>query len=461
MADPQIRYAKTSDGVTIAYYTMGSGPPLLLVDFPSNLLAEWKIQQQLLEFAAGFFTLICYDARGFGLSDRTVADFTVDGMVRDIEAVIDAVGVEAVRVVALGGFTAPVGVTFAARHPDRVTHLVLFWGAPGTPPGVHEGIEALLAHPNADWRFVTESFTRLSQGWDDPDASREGAGLLRESISEDGFKTFVSQSARWDVTSELASVTSPTLVVNPKDHPSFGAEAAAALAVGLRDARVVLMEGKSQTRRGEEFVAATMSFLLPEQTSGAGAAPVLPGATDATVVAKPERAGTAVSSGTAVILFTDIVDSTALTERLGDTRFRDASRALDAGLRAAIRDAGVVAVEGKLLGDGVLATFGSAAQAIDGARRCLALSAASELGLHIGLHAGDVIREDNNVYGGAVNIASRICGLSAPGEILVSDVVRGMARSSAGVEFEDRGEQEMKGVGEPVRVYAVRATGGA
>ena len=109
------------------------------------------------------------------------------------------------------------------------------------------------------------------------------------------------------------------------------------------------------------------------------------------------------------------------------------------------------------LGDGVLATFPSAAQAIDGARRCLALSAASELGLHIGLHAGDVIREDNNVYGGAVNIASRICGLSAPGEILVSDVVRGMARSSAGVEFEDRGEQEMKGVGEPVRVYAVRS----
>jgi class 3 adenylate cyclase len=158
----------------------------------------------------------------------------------------------------------------------------------------------------------------------------------------------------------------------------------------------------------------------------------------------------------AVILFTDIVDSTALTERLGDARFRDASRALDADLRAAIRDAGGAAIEGKLLGDGVLATFGSAAQAIDGARRCLALSAASELGLHIGLHAGDVIREEGNVFGGAVNIAARICGLSAPGEILVSDVVRGMARSSSGVAFHDRGEHEMKGVGEPVRVYAVR-----
>jgi class 3 adenylate cyclase len=157
-----------------------------------------------------------------------------------------------------------------------------------------------------------------------------------------------------------------------------------------------------------------------------------------------------------VILFTDIAESTALTEQLGDARFRDASRALDAGLRAAIRDAGGTTVDAKTLGDGVLATFGSAAQAIDGARRCLALSAASELGLHIGLHAGDVIREENNVFGGAVNIAARICGISAPGEILVSDVVRGMARTSAGVAFEDRGEQTMKGVGEPVRLYAVR-----
>src|SRR5262249_55092589 len=159
--------------------------------------------------------------------------------------------------------------------------------------------------------------------------------------------------------------------------------------------------------------------------------------------------------GFAVILFTDIVSSTELTERMGDARFRDASRSLEAELRAAIRHAGGAAVE-RSLGDGVLATFPTAAQAIDGARRCVALSLASELELHIGLHAGDVIRENDNVYGGTVNIGARICALSAPGEILVSDVVRGMARSSAGVTFDDRGEQEMKGVGEPVRVYAVR-----
>ncbi len=67
-----------------------------------------------------------------------------------------------------------------------------------------------------------------------------------------------------------------------------------------------------------------------------------------------------------------------------------------------------------------------------------------------------MIREEGNVYGGAVNIASRIAGLSAPGEVLVSETVRSLARTSAGVAFEDRGEQQLKGVGERVRVWMVR-----
>ncbi len=69
---------------------------------------------------------------------------------------------------------------------------------------------------------------------------------------------------------------------------------------------------------------------------------------------------------------------------------------------------------------------------------------------------GDVIREENNVYGGAVNVAARISGLSAVGEVLVSDTVRSLARTSAGVSFEDRGEHMLKGVAEPQRVFAVR-----
>ena len=137
-------------------------------------------------------------------------------------------------------------------------------------------------------------------------------------------------------------------------------------------------------------------------------------------------------SGTAIILFADIADSTALTERLGDAAFRAKARDLDATLRTVIREHSGTPIEGKLLGDGVLAVFTSARQAIEAALACASSGDDADLPLHLGLHAGDVIREDNNVYGGAVNIASRISGLSAPGEVLVSDTVRSLARTAPG-----------------------------
>jgi class 3 adenylate cyclase len=176
----------------------------------------------------------------------------------------------------------------------------------------------------------------------------------------------------------------------------------------------------------------------------------------------PGRVSQAIPSGTAIILFADIVDSTALTERLGDAAFRDKARDLDGALRSIIREHAGTPIEGKLLGDGVLAVFTSARQAIEAALACGRAGDEGGLPLHLGLHAGDVIREADadgraNVYGGAVNIASRISGLSAPGEVLVSETVRSLARTSAGVSFEDRGEQALKGVGEEVRVWAVVA----
>src|SRR5439155_2820824 len=96
---------------------------------------------------------------------------------------------------------------------------------------------------------------------------------------------------------------------------------------------------------------------------------------------------------------------------------------------------------------------------IEAALACSRAGDNAGLPLHHGLHAGDVIREEGNVYGGAVNIASRISGLSAPGEVLVSETIRSLARTSAGVAFEDRGDQRLKGVGDAVRVWAVQPAG--
>ena len=440
--EPQIRYTKTSDGVSIAYYAIGDGPPLLNLSFPSNLLAEWKIQREYFEAAARVLTVISYDARGFGLSDRQITDFSIDAMVRDIEAVLDSVGADTVRMLASAGWTTPVAVAFAARHPDRVSHLALFWGFPRVPAGMHDQAQAMLALPNIDMRFFSESVLRVAHGWDDPEASREQAAILRESTSLDGFKMFEAQAAQWDVTDDLARVMAPTLVINPRDHPSIGADQARALATGLRDARVVLMEGTSSAGRAEELSAALASFFLPGQSAGITAARSQPA-----------------PAGTAVILFADIVDSTAMTERIGDAAFRERARALDERLRAAIAAAGGSAIDGKLLGDGVLAVFPAASQAIDAALGCVRACDGTELQLHLGIHAGYVLREEGNVYGGAVNIASRISALSAPGELLVSRTVRDLARTSAGVAFEDRGEHALKGVAEPQQVFAVRKDG--
>jgi class 3 adenylate cyclase/alpha-beta hydrolase superfamily lysophospholipase len=437
--EPQIRYARTSDGVSIAYTVTGEGTPVV---FASNALgdihwythnADTRAQVDML-VAAGC-RVIRYDMRGKGSSDRDVADLSLAARILDLETVVDHLKLDRF---ALCGYVhgAATSIGYAVQHKERVSQLVLV-NAFVSGAAYLEKIPAaratfeLLAMAERDWEFYTLTFASALGGHGDPARALATAALIRGAVSPAVWVRFHEESRKVDLRGMLADVEAPTLVV--MDPSGIGnVELGKAVAAGIAGARLVT---------SDDYICDLLVFLGHD-------APVRD-------VAPPKR-GAEPTSGTAVILFTDIVSSTALTEQLGDARFRDASRALDAGLRAAIRDAGGEAIEGKLLGDGVLATFPSAAQAIDGARRCLALSAASELGLHIGLHAGDVIREDNNVYGGSVNIASRICGLCASGEILVSDVVRGMARSSAGVEFEDRGEQEMKGVGEPVRVYAVR-----
>jgi class 3 adenylate cyclase len=129
-----------------------------------------------------------------------------------------------------------------------------------------------------------------------------------------------------------------------------------------------------------------------------------------------------VSSGTAAIFFADIAHSTAITERLGDAAFRAKARELSGALRALIRECAGTRVEGPTLGDGVLAVFTSAREAIEATRRCAKAGDDAGLSLHLGLHAGDITREKDpdgrdNISGGAVNIAARVAGLSAAGEV--------------------------------------------
>jgi class 3 adenylate cyclase/pimeloyl-ACP methyl ester carboxylesterase len=437
--EPQIRYCTTEDGVSIAWAEMGQGPPLLICSgTPFTHVQELAaINERLYGPLARSCRLIWFDARGTGMSERDVPDVSAATLLMDAEAVMDAANIDQCAVQGGANLLAfSTVLQLAAEHPDRVTRLVL-WSPYQSMRDVADTpyAKAGMALAEADYpSYVAATFlvllgvaatdnpfsqlAKAAAAWVDP-----AVGLLYRRLEE-----------VIDMGDLLARVRQPTLVLREekRSFPPVRASQRVAAKIPGAQFRQYSFAG------GEGAADLTLAFLgLSTPTTSAPSAPSAP-------------------SGMAVVLFTDIVDSTALTERLGDTVFRTASRALDEGMRAAMRESGGTPVDGKVLGDGVMGVFTSAAQAIAAARRCIALSAESELQLHVGLHAGDVIHEKGNVYGGAVNIASRICGLSAPGEVLVSGTVRELARTSAGVEFEDRGEQALKGIDDAVRVYEVR-----
>jgi class 3 adenylate cyclase/tetratricopeptide (TPR) repeat protein len=172
-------------------------------------------------------------------------------------------------------------------------------------------------------------------------------------------------------------------------------------------------------------------------------------------VTEPRATSARGTTDMAVVLFTDIANSVQLTEEMGDWAFHDQARALQTSLRATIRSHDGAPIEGIKLGDGILAEFRSAERALRCALACQDVAIHAGMPLHIGAHAGDVIRSDGDIFGGAVNTAARICSTAAAGEVLVSQTLRDLARTSSGLDFESLGPHTMKGISEPVPLYAV------
>jgi class 3 adenylate cyclase len=447
MAEPRIQYAQTKDGASIAFWTLGEGTPLVHLPWSGlgHLQLEWQYPdyRRWYERLAEDRMLVRYDAAGTGLSDRHVIDFSLEARVPDVEAVVDRLGVE--KFALFGALhSGPAAVMYAVRHPERVTHLILWCSyAQGSEYlASSPQIQVVRAAADKDWDTYIELVARLSFGWSDDERALRYAAHLRELVTPELLRAIGEAIPDYDVTRLLPQVKSPTLVLHRRQVPFPQMDASRSLASQIPGAQLVVLEGGSLPPfAGDTDAVIRMidEFLSEGQETAA----------------KPE-----LPEGMAVILFADIVESTALTEEFGDAAFRAKARELDTSLRSIIKESGGTPVEGKLVGDGVLAVFTSARQAIDCALRCNAASEPVGLQLHLGIHAGDVIREEGNVYGGAVNIAARIAGASAPGEVLASDTVRGLARTSAGVTFEDCGEHELKGVGEPQRLFVVRGGGG-
>lgn len=156
---------------------------------------------------------------------------------------------------------------------------------------------------------------------------------------------------------------------------------------------------------------------------------------------------------TRIVVFTDIVASTALTEELGDREFRMRSRRLERDVTQAVRRFGGSMIDGITLGDGHLATFGTVAGALDCAAEIHLIATRSELQVRVGLHAGDVIIDNDNVYGATVNRAARVCDRAEAGQTFVSDAVRSMAPTQLQPGFVSAGLHSLKGVPEPISLF--------
>jgi len=436
--EPRIQYAQTSDGVSIAFRTLGEGMPVVYlagsvvdsIQMWSQIseLREWK------ELLAARWKVVEYDRRGNGLSQRDAADFSLDALVLDLEAVVDrlALGKFAVYGVLLSG---PVALAYAARHPERVSHLIL-WNsyARGADLMRWPRLRALWALRDADWETFIEAIAHLY--FPDPAV---GAAFLRESATPEVQKAFMDATAEHDVMKLLPGVRCPTLVLySPGDHPflpDVGMDTARDIASRIPGASLAVVEGPQAT------LNAVDEFLAPRKAG------------------KPRPPKNAVPSGPLTILFTDVEGSTAMTQRLGDAKAREVLREHERIVREALKSHG--GSEVKTMGDGFMASFGSATKALECAiamQRAFAKhneSAPEPIVVRVGLNAGEPIAEEEDLHGTAVIEAARITAAAAGGEILVANVVRELAKGK-GFLFGDRGEAALRGFDDPVRLFEVR-----
>ena len=445
--EPRIQYARTADGVSIAFWTLGEGNPLILAPaLPfSHIELEWQIPEfrRAYERLAQTGRLIKYDCRGSGLSDRKLPDYSLAALQLDLEAVVDRLGLEAF---ALCGVvhSGPVVISYAVRHPERVTHLVLWcsWARGSDVFGAPQ-MQAFGSLRRFDWGTYTETQSHSLMGWSAPESAQRFAEYIRECITPEVAETAFAAIAAFDADALLPRVTAPTLVLHRRQVAWPDVALARGLASRIADARLVVLEGASVVPflgDMETAVRAVEGFL----GRGIGVAPLTP---------SPQAAAFR------TILFTDVVGSTSLTQRLGDARARDVLRRHESIVRQALR--AHAGSEVKTMGDGFMASFSSSTEAMECAiaiQRAFAdynETAETPIMVRAGLNAGEPVAERDDLFGTAVQLAARICDRAQPGEILVSNVVREIA-AGKGFLFADRGEVALRGFEDPVRLYEVR-----
>ena len=437
---PETRYAKSGD-VNIAYQVVGDGP-FDLVWVPgwiSNVEASWEVPEyrHFLDRLASFSRLILFDKRGTGLSDPVAVDRlpSLEQRMDDVRAVLDAVGAE--RAALFGASEGGnLSVLFAATYPSRVRALVLL-----------AAFAKRIWSPDYPWAPTKDDRDRqileTEHVWGTPEAIAPiAAGSSQEQLQR--FATFFRRSASpgaavalrrmntdIDTRAVLPAIRVPTLVLHRAG-----------------DLRVKPEEGRWIAKR----IPNATYVELPGDDHLAWAGDVDPVLDEVEEFLTGTRRGPEPDRVLATLLFTDIVDSTAKAGELGDREWkRLLQRHHEAVRRALERYRGT---EVGTAGDGFLATFDGPARAVHAA--LAAGDAVRPLGIEIraGVHTGEMELVGGEVAGIAVHTGSRVAALAGAGEVLVSSTVKDLVAGS-GIEFEERGEHELKGVPGTWRLYAV------
>ena len=465
MAEPQIRYCTTTDGVSIAYYAMGEGETLLIMSaiiwgnirYPQPHSPEY---QRTGEGVGRGMRVLRYDSRGSGMSERATGDFSIEARLRDLDAVIAKAAPPTFTVFGAvqGGLTA---VECAARHPDRVSRLILY-----TP--IVDGRtyrdqirrwDSLRAMAADDWTEYTLTMAAANVGHDKPELVQLLAARMREAMHPAAVQAAIEAVGEIDVTPSLAKLSMPVLLLYREGAARLVApEQIRRIAAAIPDCELVHTQGGAGEYWSAKETDAVERFLgIPPDAGAQGA-----------VVTPPEQRQTPrpSSGGLQTILFTDIEANTELLQRVGDAAWREVLREHEHTTRALLAEHG--GTEIKTIGDAFMTAFNTASAAIECA---IALQGAfdhdpaqlhASLRLRIGINAGEPIAEDapdgrGDLFGTAVTTASRIQSLAKGGEILVSDVVRQLV-AGKGFLFDDRGEHVLRGFEDPVHIFAVRVS---
>lgn len=245
--EPSTQYAISTDDVRIAFWTLGDGAPLLyLTGGPWSHIELWQIPEcrRWYERLAQQRMLVRYDVRGTGASDRAVSDYSLDALVRDLEAIVDRLSIPRFTLMAAAD-AGPVAITYAIRHPDQLSSLVLWCSWARTATIQSPRIMAWIRLIDEDWELMTDACAHIALGWSAGEAGREAARHLRGSVTPDAARAALSAIGEFDVTGLLPRLESPTLVVHRRDIAWIPVEVARELASQIRNARLILLEGET------------------------------------------------------------------------------------------------------------------------------------------------------------------------------------------------------------------------